>query len=574
MDFVNQLIFAAGLLFLVSILATVVTPRVGVPLLLVFIFIGMLAGEDGPGNIHFSDFRLANLAGTAALAVILFDGGMRTPLKVFRVGLWPALSLATVGVVMTMLIVGWFSSWVLGLPLAQGLLLGAIVSSTDAAAVFSLLGQSMVSLNERVTAVLEIESGTNDPMAVLLTLGIIAYLLEPGSFTIGHFTFMLIEHLTIGGVLGVAGGWALARGLNRLDLNESLYPVLALFSCFLIFGFTAIVGGSGFLAVYLAGLIVGNRRVRAIASIRRFHDGIAWMAQIGMFLILGLLVSPHRLLSIAVPALTLALVLIVLARPLSVMVSLLPFRFPWREKAFISWVGLRGSVPIVLATFPWIANLDNAGMIFNVAFFIVLVSLLLQGSSVALAARVFKLLIPRNQTRARRVEIDLPGQSGYEIVSYRLSDASAHLGKKPKELPVHDHSRIIALSRSGQMLPYRQWGTLQAGDYLSLLAAEKDLERLDAVFHARRAKPGSDARRQQFFGEFTISVEASARDLAESYGLTIPDGAEQFTVGQLVLRFLPRPVTGDRLRLGAVELVVRRMEGRELREIGIRLPRE
>lgn len=573
MDFVNQLIFAAGLLFLVSILATVITPRLGVPLLLVFIVIGMLAGEDGPGNIHFADVRLTNLAGTAALAVILFDGGMRTSFKTFRVGLGPALSLSTVGVLLTMLIVGWLSSLVLHLPLAQGMLLGAIVSSTDAAAVFSLLSNRTVSLNSRVTSVLEIESGTNDPMAVFLTMGIISYLQTPDTFTAQQFVMLLIEQMGIGGVLGLGGGWLLARALNRLQLNESLYPVLALFSCFLLFGLTALIGGSGFLAVYLAGLIVGNRKVRALASIRRFHDGIAWMAQIGMFLILGLLVSPHRLLQIAPTALLIGLVLIFAARPLAVVLSLLPFRFPWREQVFISWVGLRGSVPIVLATFPWIAGTENAGLIFNIAFFIVLVSLLLQGWSVPTAARALNLYIPRTGARVKRIEVDLPGQSGYEIVSYKLPEGSAHIGRRPKELPIRDHSRIIALTRDGHLLSYRDWGVLQTGDYISLLVAEKELERLDTVFKAKRQKASAAASRH-FFGEFEIALSATTRDLADSYGITLPPGTEQFNISQLVLRFLPRPVVGDRLRLDHIELVVRRMEGGELLEIGIRLPRE
>ncbi len=573
MDFVNQLIFAAGLLFLVSILATVITPRLGVPLLLVFIVIGMLAGEDGPGNIHFADFRLTNLAGTAALAVILFDGGMRTSFKTFRVGLGPALSLSTVGVIFTMLIVGWLSSAVLDLPLAQGMLLGAIVSSTDAAAVFSLLSNRAVSLNQRVTSVLEIESGTNDPMAVFLTLGIISYLKTPDTFTTQHFIFLLVEQMGIGGVMGLAGGWLLARALNRLQLNESLYPVLALFSCFLLFGLTALVGGSGFLAVYLAGLIVGNRKVRALASIRRFHDGIAWMAQIGMFLILGLLVSPHRLLDIAVPALLIGLVLIFVARPISVVLSLLPFRFPWREQVFISWVGLRGSVPIVLATFPWIAGTANAGLIFNIAFFIVLVSLLLQGWSVPMTARLLKLYIPRTSARVKRVDIDLPGQSGYEIVSYKLPVDSAHIGRRPKELPIRDHSRIIAVSRDGHLLSYREWGVLQADDFVSLLVAETDLERLDTVFKSKR-QAASAAASRQFFGEFAIALSATARELAESYGVKLPEGTSTLNISQLVLRYLPRPVIGDRLRLGHIELVVRKMEGGELLEIGVRLPRE
>ena len=573
MEFVNQLIFAAGLLFLVSILATVITPRLGIPLLLVFIIIGMLAGEDGPGKIHFADFRLTNLAGTAALAVILFDGGMRTSFKTFRVGLGPALSLSTFGVMLTMLMVGWLSSLVLNLPLAQGMLLGAIVSSTDAAAVFSLLSNRAVSLNQRVTSVLEIESGTNDPMAVFLTLGIISYLQTPDSFTALSFIVLLIQQMAIGGVIGFGGGWLLARALNRLQLNESLYPVLALFSCFLLFGFTAMLGGSGFLAVYLAGLLVGNRRVRSLASIRRFHDGIAWMAQIGMFLILGLLVSPHRLMMIALPATLIGLVLIFLARPIAVALSLLPFRFPWREQAFISWVGLRGSVPIVLATFPWIAGVENAGLIFNIAFFIVLVSLLLQGWSVPLAARMLDLFIPRTGARVKRFDIDLPGQSGYEIVSYKLPENSAHIGHRPKELPIRDHSRIIAITRDGQLLPYRDWGVMQANDFISLLVAETELERLDNIFKAKRQRAGASVGRQ-FFGEFEISLDAGARDLAENYGVKLPEGAETLNVGQLILRFLPRPVIGDRLRLEHIELVVRKMDGSELREIGIRLPRD
>ncbi|MGH8505147.1 MAG: potassium/proton antiporter [Stenotrophobium sp.] len=573
MEFANHLIFAAGLLFLVSILATAITPRLGVPLLLVFIVIGMLAGQDGPGHIVFEDFHLANLAGTAALVVILFDGGMRTSFKTFRVALWPALSLATVGVALTTIIVGGFCAWLLKLPLAAGMLLGAIVSSTDAAAVFSLLHNKAVVLNERVTSVLEIESGTNDPMAIFLTIGLLTYLESHGQFGATGFAVLLAKQLGIGGALGIGGGWALQRALNRLVLSESLYPVLALFSSFLLFGLTSLVGGSGFLAVYLAGLIIGNRRVRAMASIRRFHDGIAWMAQIGMFLILGLLVNPHQLPAVAIPALLIALVLILVARPLSVLLSLLPFRLPWREQAFISWVGLRGSVPIVLATFPWLVGVPNAGLIFNITFFIVLVSLIVQGWSVQLSARLLDLLMPRTQTRIHRMDIDLPGQRGYEIVSYRLPESSAHLGKKPKELPVRDHSRVISISREGRMLAYREWGALQAGDYISLLAAEADLEKLDAVFQIRRPHgklPGA----QQFFGEFTITPEAPARDLADSYNIPLPEGTEQSTVAQLVLRFLPRPVTGDRLRLGPVELVVRSMSGREITGIGIRLPRE
>ncbi|MGH8457478.1 MAG: potassium/proton antiporter, partial [Stenotrophobium sp.] len=525
------------------------------------------------GGIGFDDYRLANLAGTAALVVILFDGGMRTSFKTFRVALRPALSLATVGVALTTVIVGSFCAWLLHLPLAVGMLLGAIVSSTDAAAVFSLLHNKTTSLNERVTAVLEIESGTNDPMAIFLTLGLLTYLESQGQFGASGFLWLLAKQLVIGGALGMGGGWALQRALNRLELSESLYPVLALFSGFLLFGLTSLIGGSGFLAVYLAGLVVGNRRVRALASIRRFHDGIAWMAQIGMFLILGLLVGPHQLPAVAVPSLLIAGVLILVARPLSVLLSLLPFRLPWREQMFISWVGLRGSVPIVLATFPRIAGVEHAGLIFNITFFIVLVSLVIQGWSVRLAARLLALLMPRTHTRIHRMDIDLPGQHGYEIVSYRLPESSAHLGRKPKELPVRDHSRIISISRGGRLLPYREWNLLQAGDYISLLAADADLERLDTIFQSRKSRPGQPDG-QRYFGEFEIAPGATARDLADSYGINLPAGTEDFSIAQLVLRFLPKPVVGDRLRLEHIELVVRKMTDNKLSGIGIRLPRE
>ncbi|MGH8460689.1 MAG: potassium/proton antiporter, partial [Stenotrophobium sp.] len=446
-------------------------------------------------------------------------------------------------------------------------------SSTDAAAVFSLLHNKATSLNERVTSVLEIESGTNDPMAIVLTIGLLTYLESHGQFTALQFLWLLLEQMAIGGAVGLGGGWLLTRAINRLDLNESLYPVFALFGGFLLFGLTALLGGSGFLAVYLGGLVLGNRRVRALAGIRRFHDGIAWMAQIGMFLMLGLLVSPHRLWPVSEHGLLIALMLTLVARPLAVAMSLLPFRMAWREQLFIAWVGLRGSVPIVLATFPWIAGIPNAGLIFNITFFIVLASLVVQGWSVPWAARLLGLLMPRMHTRIHRMDIDLPGQRGYEIFSYRLPESSAHLGKKPKELPVRDHSRVISISRGGRMLAYREWGVLQAGDYISLLAAEADLEKLDAVFQSRRPRgklPGT----QQFFGEFAVAPEASARDLADSYNVPLPAGTEQLNVAELILRFLPRPVVGDKLRLGSLELVVRHMDGRALTQIGIRLPRE
>ena len=569
MEHTEQLILLAGVLFLTSILASVVTPRLGVPLLFVFLVIGMLAGEDGPGGIHFGDFQLANLAGTAALAVVLFDGGMRTHIADFRVGLRPALSLATVGILITAGIVGAFSAWLLDLSWAEGLLIGAIVGSTDAAAVFSLLHTNAVSLNQRVTSALEIESGTNDPMAVFMTLALLGFLIEPVHTTWVDSLWLFIKQMGIGSLFGLGGGVLLVRALNRLELSDSLYPLLCLFSGLLIFGLTAILGGSGFLAAYLAGVVVGNRKVRAFAGIRRFHDGIAWMSQIGMFVILGLLVTPHKLLPVAIPGLLISAVLIVVARPIAVGVSLLPFRFPWREQAYLSWMGLRGSVPILLATYPWLAGVAHASLFFNVAFFIVLVSLVVQGSTVAPAAKLLGLQLPQVTAQVHRVDLDLPGQSGYEVVSYRLEPSSALIGVRPKDLPLDDTSRVICVARSGHVLRYRDWGTLRAGDYVSLLAEQEELPELDELF---QSVAKTEPAKQRYFGEFLLDPGAQIEALREAYGVVLPENAANKTVAEYLAEMLPRPVIGDRLRLGDMELIVKKMEGETPTQIGLRLP--
>lgn len=568
----SHAILVAGTLFLISILATAITPRLGVPLLLVFLIVGLLAGEDGPGGIHFTDYKTANVAGTAALAVILFDGGLRTPMSNFRVGLRPALMLATVGVLITTTIVGALAAWLFSLPIAEGLLIGAIVGSTDAAAVFSLLSTRAVRLNNRISSALEIESGTNDPMAVMLTIGLVHYLLAPEHYGALEVAQLLSTQVVFGVALGYAGGYLLIRTLNEVTLGDSLYPLLAMFGGLLIYGVTATVGGSGFLAVYLAGLMLGNQPIRAFASIKRFHDGIAWLAQIGMFLVLGLLATPSRMAEVAVPALITAAALTFVARPVAVGISLLPFHFPWREQVYMGWVGLRGSVPMVLATFPLLAGLKNATLFFDVAFFIVLVSLIVQGWTVAPVARLLGLQMPPVSTRVRRADIDLPGTRGYEMVSYRLARTSALIGKRPKQLPLEDSSRIVSLTRAGKLIPYRDWGVLKGGDYLSLIVSKAELPELDKLFQQTRGNQGVE--QQRYFGEFIISPEALLSELAGAYGLDVPSSAADFTLAAFVSSVVHKPVVGDRLRLGEMELVVRKMEADRIVELGLRLPHE
>jgi cell volume regulation protein A len=572
MELANHAILVAGILFLLSILATALTPRLGVPLLLIFLLVGLGAGEDGPGGIAFNDYRLANLAGTAALAVILFDGGLRTRIEDFRVGLRPALALATIGVLATTGIVGVTAAHLFKLSLPEGLLIGAIVGSTDAAAVFSLLHTSAVHLNQRITSALEIESGTNDPMAVFLTLGLIEYLQAPTTYEFGDLLLFLLQQMGLGVAIGMAGGRLLTWVINRIDIGDSLYPLLTLFGGLLIFGITGTLGGSGFLAVYLAGLILGNRNLRAFASIRRFHDGIAWLAQIGMFIILGLLATPTRVKGVAIPALFTAAVLILVARPIAVALALAPFRFPWREKTYLAWVGLRGSVPMVLATYPLIAGLKHAQLFFDVAFFIVLVSLIVQGWTVAPVARLLGLQMPRTSARILRTDVDLPGTQGFEIVSYRVSNSSALIGRKPKTLPLADVSRIVSVTRNGRLLPYKEWGGLQAGDYVSLLAAKTELPTLDAVFQTK--KPDQATDRKRYFGEFALDPAARVDDLVAAYNFEVPSEAGRMTLATFVSTFLNKPVVGDRLRLGDAELVVKKMDGIKIVELGLRLPHE
>ena len=352
MDAIYTFFLLGGSLMVLSILASRLSSLFGVPLLLIFLGLGMLAGEEGILGIVFDDYGMAFAIGHLALAMILLDGGLRTRLKTFRVGFKPALSLATLGVFLTSGFVGIIAMWIFDLTLVQGLLVGAIVGSTDAAAVFSMLSGRGVNLNERVGATLEIESGTNDPMAIFLTL----MLIELVTGDLGGWwetLVFLVSQFGIGLAVGIGGGWLSAKLLRWLDLAPGLYSMLALALGFSVFGVTSVLGGSGFLAIYLTGLMIGNQPGRHLNFILPVHDGLAWLSQIGLFLVLGLLVTPSELWDVALPASIVALALIFLARPLAVLITIKPFfKFRWRETLFIAWVGLRGAVPIVLAIFP------------------------------------------------------------------------------------------------------------------------------------------------------------------------------------------------------------------------------
>ncbi len=384
---IDHALLIGGLLLVLSILASKASDRTGMPLLLVFLVLGMLAGEAGPGGIVFDDVGVAALIGNLALAIIVLDGGLRTRVETFHAGRLPALTLATLGILVTAAISGAAAILLLDLPLLEGLLVGAIVSSTDAAAVFALLRGRGIGLRERMGATLEIESGANDPMAVFLTLTLIDLVALGAPVSAWGLAGDFLWDLGLGAAGGAVGGRILAEMLKRVRLSPGLAPLFVSAVGVCIFSLVNAGGGSGLLAVYLAGIVVGNSRAPGLERILSVHDGLAWLMQIGMFLILGLLVSPEEFLPIAPAALGVAAVLIFVARPVAVAICLAPFRFAPREQAFVAWVELRGAVPIILALFPMLAGIPHAREIFNVAFCVVLLSLAAQGWTLPVVAR-------------------------------------------------------------------------------------------------------------------------------------------------------------------------------------------
>jgi len=569
MDVLNQLILFGGALFVISILASTLSPRMGMPILLVFLIIGMLAGDDGFLGLQFQNVKAAYFMGTLALAVILFDGGLRTEIHLFRVGLRPALSLATLGVVITVGVCGALAAWILGLSWVHGLLLGAIVGSTDAAAVFSVLTMQGLALKSRVGATLEIESGLNDPMAVFLTIMLVEVMITKQP----NFSWLMLGdfawEMGAGTVVGILGGRFLAYAVERLQLSPGLYPLLALFGGVFIYGLAAVMHASGFLAVYLAGLMVGNRVSRGLLNIQRFHDGIAWLAQISLFLMLGLLVLPHKLIEYASSALLVAVVLMFVARPLAVWLCLLPFQFSWQEKTFISWVGLRGAVPIVLAMFPWLAGVPEWNFFFNIAFFIVLISLVVQGWTVGPMARWLNLNVPTSSSRVQRVELGMPGQAGHEFVGYKLAEGSPALRRTVGNLHLPNKVQLLCLLRDGNPVALEPEQNFLADDHVFLLSLPSELESLDKVLVGMQENERLSV--QAFFGEFVLTSRAKLADLSMVYNFPVPPDMANWSIARYIFSKYRQPVVGDRVRLGQVEFVVLSMKNQRLIKVSVKL---
>ncbi|WP_084462901.1 potassium/proton antiporter [Oceanibaculum pacificum] len=570
MELANQLILLGSALLLLSILAGTLSSRIGAPLLLVFLGLGMLAGEDGLG-IQYDNFQGAYLIGSLALAIILFDGGLRTPIRSIRLVWGPASVLATLGVVLTAAITGGAAIYLLDLDPIAGLLTGAIVASTDAAAVFLLLHQRGMELRRRLGATLEVESGVNDPMAIFLTITLVELVAGTGgdmTFTVLH-GFLL--QLGLGALIGIAGGFLLAILVNRLDLAPGLYPVFVIAAACAVFGGTQVIGGSGFLAVYLAGIVAGNRRLRANQLIRRFHDGMAWISQIVMFLILGLLVTPSTMVDDILPGTIIALVLIFVARPVATFLCLIPFNFSRAEKLFISWVGLRGAVPIFLAIIPILGGMENGMQYFNITFIVVLLSLLLQGWTVPWVARRLDLELPPVQEAEGRVDLDLSAQIDRDLIGYRLTETSPGANRPFRQIQLPPRVRLIVVLRDGSVVPKYKIEALHPGDYVLLLCPPEQVLAADKLFSSRSKRAGREVR----LGDFVFDGAKKMGVLADEYDLPVSRQQRDLTVGQLLTDLLPNsPNVGDRVAIGSVELVIRDIREEEIAEVGLVLEPE
>lgn len=546
------ILISAGLVTIAA-LTSIIAFRLGAPLLLIFLLLGLLVGEDGLG-LRFDDASLAYYIGSLALAVILFDSGFGTPYSSFRTAAAPAIVLASLGVALTAAITGFAAHFIFGLPWLESFLIGSIIGSTDAAAVFFLLRVGGITIRERVRATLEVESASNDPMAIFLTISLIELIVAAGdsqSLTL-HFLTGFAQQMGIGLVLGLLGGMIIVRVVNAIDVDPGLYPIIVLATSLLVFALVGLIGGSGFLAMFVAGLYAGNQRIKYVVALRRFQDGLTWLAQIAMFLVLGLLATPSQFPSIAIPAIALALFMTFVGRPIAVWLCLLPFRFQPNETAFISWVGLRGAVSILLAILPILGGLPNGQTLFNVAFIIVLTSLFVQGWTIRPTARWAGLIVPPKIGPLEKLELELPGTAHHELVAYRVvPDSPVARGER-----IPRWARPSLVIREGRSMRYQYAGRLQAGDYVYLFIAPRYMRLLDRLF-ASPAEVQKDDK--DFFGEFAVDPQKTVQEVADNYGLSVfPQRDATKTVAEFIERRLGgKAEIGDRVACGDFELVVR-----------------
>lgn len=481
MEYFEQLLVAGAVLILISVLASKGAQRVGIPALLVFIGIGMLAGSDGIGGIQFDDYEKTKILGIVALIFILFAGGLDTQYKKIRPYLKSGVSLSTLGVVLATGMIGVFASNFLGFNLLEGLLLGATVASTDVAAVFTVLRSQKIGLKDGIQQILELESGLNDPMTVFLTIGFIELMTQQNT-SYGRLVFSFFQEMGIGFFVGLVLGYGQRVLINWLNLEfEGLYPVLSLALVLLIYGTSQVLGGSGFLSVYVAGIVLANSSFLHKKSLTLFHDGLAWLMQIAMFLVMGLLVFPKDLIPVAGAGFALSAFLVFVARPLSVHICLWPTPLKWREKWMISWAGLRGAAPIILATYPLLAGVPKSGLIFNLVFFVVFTSVLFQGTLMSKVARWLKVDAPLKEQFRSPIEYNPTTSLKNEMVEIFVPANSPIVGRSLLDLRLPGGALVVLIQRKGDVIVPRGGTQIRAEDKLLILAEQMVLPKIQTL---------------------------------------------------------------------------------------------
>ncbi|WP_201594628.1 potassium/proton antiporter [Psychrobacter fulvigenes] len=588
MDTLNILYLVGALLIFASIMASTLSARLGIPLLLLFLAVGVLAGEQGILGIEFSQYNIANFVGQAALACILLDGGLRTSFKSFRVGLKPAITLATWGVLATVMVLGVFVTWLLGVDWRVGMLMAAIVGSTDAAAVFSLLRNGGVKLNDRVQATLELESGANDPLAILLVTGLIALNVDPAGQTALAFLGLLFQQLSVGLGMGLLFGYLLSRLLPKVHLAEGMYAILILSAGLSVFAATNLLGGSGFLAVYLAGALIGNYKVRSTEHVMRVMDSFAWLSQAVLFVVLGLLVTPSNVINVWHYSVAIAAFMILIARPIAVYTSVKPFKFKDREIGFISWVGLRGAVPITLAILPIMAGIDEAFLLFDIAFGVVVLSLILQGMTIPIMANLFKVRIPNNKDPKEEHEVWVSDKASITLYEFEVKSGAFAIGRHPMGISKRispDEISVFALVRGQQVMVVEEDTKLKFGDSVWYAMRGNYASKIAKIFNDTTLDRKAI---DDFYGDWLLSPSVKLGDLPFFTGVMTSDSLVeklkskpedpsksmwQQTVAEYVKGSLgTAPVSGDTVAINDEwSLVVKEVDDKgKLRTIGLK----
>jgi cell volume regulation protein A len=563
---IDRILLLSAVLILLGVVSSKASARLGLPVLVLFLIVGMLAGERGIGGIAFDSPGAAHALGTLALAVILYDGGLQTPLASIRSVWKPAATLATLGVLVTAAVTGLAAAYFLDWPVLHGLLIGAIVGSTDAAAVFAQLRNAGIHIRKRLKALLEVESASNDPMAIFLTIGLIEVIANDVPLGVGLLKLFLMQ-MGVGAAVGLGVGWGAVALLKRIRLQASgMYPVLVTACGLLAFGLAANLGGSGFLAIFIAGVVVGNSHFAFKRSVLLFHDGIAWLSQITMFVVLGLLIDPMALLDVWMQGLMIALVLMFIARPLAVVPVMLPFGYGKRETVLVSWVGLRGSVPIVLAIFPLLFELPGAPVIFNVVFFVVLISAITQGSTLAGLARRLGLAEAPPARPAATLEITSLGNVNADIVEYTLAPDSRAVGRRLSRMALPEDTVIAMITRGEEVMPPRGSTVLRADDHLFAVLRPITRAFVDRTFSQKTDDTAADPLPDI---ELRLKGGTTVEDIRNSYGVHL-NAADDDSLEAVIRQHLDgEPVVGATVALDGTRLQVCDMDGPRIATVGM-----